>query len=145
MRGAFTSFVLNALSQPEYQDLDLFERNVVAAMVISASILVDSARCADGSASDSAGWSAVLTVNMLNRTAGGALTKMPAARKAQLIDKAMEIEAHRQAEQDLVPVLCNGDLLPDEKSKPLTERRSIAKQVLEVVFSSSGTTGPANP
>src|SRR5207253_4300330 len=68
---------------------------------------------------------------------------LSAARKAELVDRAMELESQRTMDPELVDHLCDGRLLPASSIKPITERRDVARQVLLLGLSPPTSEKPA--
>jgi len=123
------------LTQAGYDGLDKLQRSTAAQLAISAAMIVDAGRCADPSAAGSAAETLLFTLDGMGRKLHQPIFDLPESSKSFLIDFAMGVESQRQPAQDLTSVVCHDQILPESATKPLSERRAAARQVLVLALS----------
>src|SRR5438132_9204622 len=120
----------SALAGAQYAGFDPLQKRTVALLAVNAALIIETGQCADPSASGSAAESFLFMFAGAGRKALQPIFALSAARKAELVDRAMELESQRTMDPELVDHLCDGRLLPASSIKPITERRDVARQVL---------------
>lgn len=132
-----------ALAAEQYTGFDPLEKRTVGLLAVSAVLMVETDQCADRSAAGSAAESFLFAFRGVGRKALQPIFALSAARKTELVDRAMELESQRTPDPELVNDLCDGRLLPAESIKPVAERRDAARRVLLLGLSPPSSEKPA--
>lgn len=133
----------NALAGAQYAGFDPLQKRTLALLAVNAALIIETGKCADPSAPASAAESFLFMFAGIGRKAVQPIFALSAARKAELVDRAIELESQRTPDPELVELLCYGRLLPPSSIKPIAERRDMARQVLLLGLSPPTSEKPA--
>ncbi len=132
----------SALADPRYNGLNPVEKRLVAYLALNAMMMVETGQCADLSAPGSAAESFLYTFTALSRGSLKPVFELPAARKTDLVDSAVELASQQAPDADLTERICDGRLLPASSVKPVAERREGARYVLMLGLSQPPSNSP---
>jgi hypothetical protein len=119
-----------ALADHAYNGLDPLEKRTIAYLAVNAVMIIETGQCAEAGAAGTAAEGFLFTFGSFGRKGLQRIFELPAARKTDLVDKAMELASQQTPDAGLTHSICDGRLLPASSIKPIAERREEARQVL---------------
>jgi hypothetical protein len=129
-----------ALADPSYGGFDIPQKRALGTLIVNALLILDTGQCADRSAPGAA----AETFLFIGRKMLPPLLGLPTSRKAELVDKAVELASEQTGDAALTDSLCHGKLLPASSVQPLAQRQAAARQVL-LLGLSPPTSNPSSP
>jgi hypothetical protein len=131
-----------ALAGPTYSGLDPLERRTVLILAVNAVMIMEAGQCSDPSAQGSAAESFLFTYVGIGRKQMQPVVDLPAARKAELLDKALNLASQQPPDANRVDALCRGKVLSAPSVRPIAEQQALARQVMSLALSPPPRTDP---
>jgi hypothetical protein len=135
--------VNNALEGPEYSGFNQLEKRTVLLLTVNTVMIIEAGQCSDPSAQGSAAESFLFTYVGIARKAMQPVFDLPAARKAEILDKAMDLASQQPPDDKRINALCDGKVLPASSVKPIAEQQALARQVMSLALSPPPREEPA--